>query len=165
MKLLGISALVGAFLSVPVIAGCGAGAQLQGSCTDGFVNHSVATLNQLQNDWKIAQQTLATQPIEMNPLGMDGAPWFDPPNPAALNVEPGCKVGVEGMPNALTLPAAGFATSASSTGYAAGETTGSSPWTVLIVEPSATTFDDAAAQWEFQNVILESLGGYSMQGR
>jgi hypothetical protein len=165
MKLLGISLCAGTCLLAPVAVGCGASSQLQGSCTSGFVNHSVATLSQLQNDWKIAQQTLATHPIEMNPLGIDGAPYFDPPNPAAFDVEPGCQVEVKGMANALPFPSAGFATSASATGYAAGETTGSGPWTVLIVEPSATTFDDAAAQWEFQNVILESLGGYSMQGR
>jgi hypothetical protein len=153
------------FLLVPVVVGCGTASQSQANCTNGFVNNSVATLSQLQNDWKIAQQTLATQSIELDPLGINGAPYFEPPNPAALNAAPNCQVTVVGMTNALTPPKAGFATPASPTGFAGGEKTGSRPWTVEVVQPTPTTFYDAAAQWEFQNVILEMLGGYSMLGR
>jgi hypothetical protein len=148
-------------LLLPLV-GCAGNASLTASCDGGFVNNSVATTAELQADWKAAQTAIATQPIAMNPVS--GKPYTDPPNPAALTVEPSCQVKVKGMPNALPLPKAGFPTSASPTGYAAGETLGSDPWTVEVVEPSLNTFYDAAAQWEFQNVILEQLG-YDVQGR
>lgn len=121
--------------------------------SDGFINLTTATDEQLESLWVGAQKALATQPIDIDPLGSD--PHTVAPDNKALDQWPGCQVEVRTTPGPFAAPQ-------SPTGYANGETMGAGPWIIQVNEQEV--LNPGVTGWEMENVILEKLG-ISVKGR